>query len=118
MFERGALAGAIAATLLFAAEARAEDMKMEPSAELEIGVAGEWGLPDGRSSFGPSAARSSPLSRIGSKSNWVFRPYLAMAKRSGAPNLYSRRPLALSKTWRSRSVLDRNGCIRRRWRGQ
>jgi len=43
----------IAAPLLFAANAQAEEK--EPSAIVEIGGAGEWGLP-GSSSFGPSAA--------------------------------------------------------------
>jgi hypothetical protein len=40
-------------TLIFAANARAEDK--EPTAIVELGVAGEWGLP-GASSYGPSVA--------------------------------------------------------------
>jgi hypothetical protein len=44
----------VAALLPFAAEAQAEEK--EPSAIVEIGGAGEWGLPGGASSFGPSAA--------------------------------------------------------------
>jgi hypothetical protein len=43
----------IAASLLLAAPAHAEDK--EPTAIIELGGAGEWGLP-GASSFGPSAA--------------------------------------------------------------
>jgi len=43
----------ILAPLLFAANARAEDK--EPAAIVELGGAGEWGLP-GASSYGPSAA--------------------------------------------------------------
>jgi hypothetical protein len=43
----------IAVPLLFAGNARAEEK--EPSAIVEIGGAGEWGLP-GASSFGPSVA--------------------------------------------------------------
>ena len=43
----------IAALLFFTASARAEEK--EPTAIIEIGGAGEWGLP-GASSFGPSAA--------------------------------------------------------------
>jgi hypothetical protein len=43
----------IATLLLFTASAQAEGK--EPTAIIEIGSAGEWGLP-GASSFGPSAA--------------------------------------------------------------
>jgi hypothetical protein len=45
---------AIVALLLFAAAASAEEK--EPFAVLQLGAAGEWGLPDGGSSFGPTAA--------------------------------------------------------------
>ncbi len=55
MFKRGALIGATVAMLLLAAEVRAEDKEREPSAEIEIGAVGDWGL-TGASSFGPSAA--------------------------------------------------------------
>ncbi len=42
---------------LLASKGQAEDKKEPESvAELEIGAAGEWGLPNGESSFGPSAA--------------------------------------------------------------
>lgn len=44
----------IAALLLFAGTALAEDK--EPSAIVELGGAGEWSLPNGGSSFGPTAA--------------------------------------------------------------
>jgi hypothetical protein len=50
---RQRILSSIAAFLLFAAPARAEDK--EPTAIVELGGAGEWGLP-GSSSFGPSAA--------------------------------------------------------------
>jgi hypothetical protein len=50
------IAGLSAALLLYAATAQAEDKEKESSAELEIGAAGEWTLPSGASSFGPSAA--------------------------------------------------------------
>ena len=46
--------GLAAVLLLFAGEAQAEEK--EPSAIFEIGAAGEWGLPGGASSFGPSVA--------------------------------------------------------------
>ncbi len=49
-----AMIGVMAALLLFEAKAQAEEK--EPSAVVEIGGAGEWGLRDGGSSFGPSAA--------------------------------------------------------------
>lgn len=48
------LKGFIAALLLFAGPALAEDK--EPFAVVELGGAGEWGLPNGGSSFGPTAA--------------------------------------------------------------
>jgi hypothetical protein len=44
----------MAALPFFAVNAQAEDK--EPSAIVEIGAAGEWALPGGASSFGPSAA--------------------------------------------------------------
>lgn len=56
MIKCGTMFGVLAALLLFAAKAQAGDKEKEPSAELEIGAAGEWGLPGGGSSFGPSAA--------------------------------------------------------------
>jgi hypothetical protein len=40
--------------LLFAAAASAEEK--EPFAVVQLGAAGEWGLPNGGSSFGPTAA--------------------------------------------------------------
>ncbi len=54
MTEWRAILGLMATLLLFAGNARAEEK--EPSAVVEIGGAGEWGLRDGGSSFGPSAA--------------------------------------------------------------
>lgn len=54
MIKYGIMIGLVAALLLFAAKARAEDK--EPSAVVEIGGAGEWGLRDGGSSFGPTIA--------------------------------------------------------------
>jgi len=48
------LLGFIAALLLFAGTALAEDK--EPSGVVELGGAGEWGLPNGGSRFGPTAA--------------------------------------------------------------
>jgi hypothetical protein len=44
----------IGALLLFAANAQAEEK--EPSTIVEIGGAGDWGLKDGGSSFGPMVA--------------------------------------------------------------
>jgi hypothetical protein len=48
------LMGFITALLLFAAAALAEEK--EPFAVVELGAAGEWGLPNGGSSFGPTGA--------------------------------------------------------------
>ncbi len=53
MIECRATMGLVAVLLLFAGQAQAEER--EPSAIIEIGGAGDWGLP-GASSFGPSAA--------------------------------------------------------------
>ena len=48
---------------LFEAKAQAEEK--EPSAVVEIGGAGEWGLRDGCLSFGPSAAvEYAPINRL------------------------------------------------------
>jgi hypothetical protein len=54
MIKSGAMMGLIAALLLFAGQAQAEEK--EPSAIVEIGSAGEWGLQNGGSSFGPTVA--------------------------------------------------------------
>ena len=54
MTKYGAMIRLVAALLLFVGKAQAEEK--EPSAVVEIGGAGEWGLRDGGSSFGPSAA--------------------------------------------------------------
>jgi len=54
MIRCAAIIGLIAAVASFSENAKAEDK--EPAAVVEIGGAGEWGLRDGGSSFGPSAA--------------------------------------------------------------
>ncbi|MGA2816695.1 MAG: hypothetical protein ABSE67_10425 [Xanthobacteraceae bacterium] len=54
MIKQWAMMGLIAALLLFAGKAQA--VEKEPSAEIEIGAAGEWGLSSSLFSFGPSAA--------------------------------------------------------------
>jgi hypothetical protein len=56
IFNRTTAIAGSAALLLCAAPAQAQDKDKEPSAELEIGAAGEWASPGGVSSFGPSAA--------------------------------------------------------------
>lgn len=56
MFKHAVIAGLTLALLLYAATVRAQDREKDPTAELEIGVAGEWAMPGGASSFGPSAA--------------------------------------------------------------
>jgi hypothetical protein len=55
-FKRAALMGAATACLSFMGEALAGDKEKEPSAILEIGTAGEWGLAGGNFSLGPSVA--------------------------------------------------------------
>jgi len=54
MIKCGATMGLVAALLLFAGPAQAEEK--EPSAIIEIGGAGEASLQDGSSSFGPTIA--------------------------------------------------------------
>jgi hypothetical protein len=44
----------VVASLLFVTNAQAEDK--EPAAVVELGAVGDWGVPGGASSFGPSAA--------------------------------------------------------------
>ncbi len=55
-FKRAALMGAATACLSFMGEGSAGDKEKEPSAFLEIGTAGEWGLAGGNFSLGPSLA--------------------------------------------------------------
>jgi hypothetical protein len=54
MIRRVATTGLLAALLLFAGKAQAEEK--EPSAIIEIGGAGDWSLKDGGASFGPTVA--------------------------------------------------------------
>ena len=54
MIKRGTMVGLIGALLLFAGEAQAKEK--EPSAIVEIGGSGDWGLKDGGPSFGPMVA--------------------------------------------------------------
>jgi hypothetical protein len=54
MIKCRAMMGLVALLLLFAEQAQAEEK--EPSAIIEIGGAGDWGLKDGGSSFGPTVA--------------------------------------------------------------
>ncbi len=56
MLKCATVIGVMAALLLFEATAQAEDKEKEPTAELEIGGAGEWSLPGRGFSVGPSAA--------------------------------------------------------------
>ena len=54
---RAWIAGAaVAATVAFAGQARAEDKNKESSAQIEIAPAAERQMPGGQSGFGPSAA--------------------------------------------------------------
>jgi hypothetical protein len=54
MVKYGAMMGLLAALVLVASKTWAEEK--EPAAIVEIGGAGEWGLRNGGTSFGPSAA--------------------------------------------------------------
>jgi hypothetical protein len=49
-----AIAGLIAAMISLTASAQAAEKGKEAAAELELGVAAEWGLPGGGFSFGPA----------------------------------------------------------------
>jgi hypothetical protein len=58
MIRRGTAIG-LAALILAAGSAKAEEK--EPSAVVEIGTAGEWDLPNGASSFGPTLSVETTL---------------------------------------------------------
>jgi len=111
MFRNGGAAGPLAALLLFVGPVQAEET--EPTAIVEIGGAGDWGL-GGGSSFGPSAAvEFTPIKGwleieagvaplfCGGNTEWDT----AFCSKSLSPC-----PIPLS-LW---SVLDRNGCSRER----
>jgi hypothetical protein len=77
-------AGLLAVLLLTAGMARAEDKEKEPFAILEIGGAGEWGLQNGGSSFGPSVAAEFDVIKEWLEIEAGFTPCSARVIPSGA----------------------------------
>jgi hypothetical protein len=59
MIRRGTAIGLAIGLLLSAGQARAEEK--EPAAIIELGGAGEWDLPNGASSFGPTVSVETTL---------------------------------------------------------
>jgi len=96
MIKCAAVMGSVAALLLFAEKAHAEEK--EPSAIVEIGGAGEWGLAHGASSFGPSAAvEFTPVK------NWLeieagIAPLFGGAHTEWNTDLLFKKPFTLSDT--------------------
>ena len=105
-----AMLASMAALLLFAGAAQSEEK--EPSAIVTIGAAGEWGLREGGSSFGP--ATSVEVSAV---KEWLeieagVGPFFGGGHTQWAtPISSSRSPLRFPTELSSSSVLDRNGCI-------
>jgi hypothetical protein len=99
MFKHGTMAGTLAALLLLALEAQAEDKDIkEPSAEIEIGGAGERGLSNGGFGFGPTlAVEFTPIER------WLeieagVTPLFSRGQTEWGTDLIFKKPWTLSKT--------------------
>jgi hypothetical protein len=95
----GTNAGLMTALLLFTAQARAEEKdKKEPFAEIEFGGAGEWGLSNGGSSFGPTVAvEFTPIE------HWLeieagVTPLFSRGQTEWGTDLIFKKPWTLSKT--------------------
>jgi hypothetical protein len=93
-----AMAGPLAALLLIAVQAQAEDKETEPSAIVEIGGAAERSIRDGGSSFGPSVAvEVTPLK------DWLeleagFTPLFSNGHPEWSTDFLFKKPFTLSKT--------------------
>ena len=111
MTKYGAMIRLVAALLLFVGKAQAEEK--EPSAVVEIGGAGEWGLRDGGSSFGPSAAvEVTPIK------DWLeieagIAPLFGGGHTEWDTDLLFKKPFTLSDTVEFMVGVDRNGRTRR-----
>jgi hypothetical protein len=96
MINYPAMTGWIAALLLFAGPALADDK--EPSAIVQIGAAGEWSLQDSGSGFGPSVAVETTVIR-----NWLeieagVTPLFGGGQTQWSTDLLFKKPWTLSKT--------------------
>ncbi len=99
MFKHGTMAGTLAALLLLALKAQAEDKNIkEPSAEIEIGGAGERGLSKGGSGFGPTlAVEFTPIE------HWLeieagVTPLFSRGQTEWGTDLIFKKPWTLTKT--------------------
>ena len=88
--------GLIAALLLIGGKAQAEDK--EPSALIELGSAGEWGLRDGGRSFGPAVSIDvTPLKDLLEIEAGVT-PLFGGGRTEWSTDLVFKKPFTLSKT--------------------
>jgi hypothetical protein len=96
MIKCGTLIGLIAALLLIGGKAQAEDK--EPSALIELGSAGEWGLRDGGGSFGPAVSIDvTPLKDLLEIEAGVT-PLFGGGRAEWNTELVLKKPFTLSKT--------------------
>jgi hypothetical protein len=96
MINYPAMTGLMAAPLLFAGPALAEDK--EPSAIIQIGAAAEWSLQGGGSGFGPSVAVETTVIR-----NWFeieagVTPLFGGGQTQWSTDLLFKKPWTLSRT--------------------
>ncbi len=98
MIKNGTGTALIAALLLFAWTAQAEEKDKEPSAILEVGGTGEWGLSNGGTSFGPTVAvEFTPIE------HWLeieagVTPLFSRGQTEWGTDLLFKKPFTLSKT--------------------
>jgi len=96
MIKRGATIGLITALLLIGGEAQAGEK--EPSAIIEIGGAGEWGLGSGGQNFGPAAAIDVTLLKDLLEIEAGVSPLFGNGFTEWNTDLVLRKPFALSDT--------------------
>ena len=98
MKRHAARAGGLAALLLFAGHALGQTEDKEPAAILEIGGAGEWGIKDGGSSYGPAlSVEITPIE------HWLeleagVTPFFSHGRTEWDSDLLFKKPFVLSDT--------------------
>jgi hypothetical protein len=88
----------LAVLLLVGGMARAEEKEKEPFAILEIGGAGEWGIQEGSSSFGPSIAAEFDVIKEWLEIEAGFTPLFSKGYPEWSADLLFKKPFTLSKT--------------------
>lgn len=99
MRHRKALAGLVAATLVFSAGALAGekgDKEKEPAAELEIGAAAEWAVPGGGFGFGPSVGIEYTLIRDWLEVELEVSPVFGAGRTDWDTEFIFKKPFSLS----------------------